>query len=68
MNKPSTLLREIDDASTAALARAWAEELARTIGAKHGFTYGEEFNYHGTAPGEKRTLPPWILERAKPRP
>ena len=68
MNKPSPLLREIDDASTAALARAWAEELARTIGAKHGFTYGEEFNYHGTAPGEKRTLPPWILERAKPRP
>ncbi len=68
MNKPSPLLREIDDASTAALARAWVEELARTIGAKHGFTYGEEFNYHGTAPGEKRPLPPWILERAKPRP
>ncbi len=52
-------------ASESELMRAWLEQLATTIGAKHGFTQGEEFNYHGTAPGEKRTLPPWITERAK---
>ena len=40
MNKASPLLREINDASSAALARAWVEELARNIGAKHGYTYG----------------------------
>lgn len=68
MNRPSALLREINAASIDALAREWLEELASTIGAKHGFARGEEFNYHGSAPGEKRPLPPWILERAKPMP
>lgn len=67
MNRPSPLLNNLDDSSVAALAEAWVEELAVTIGAKHGFSHGEEFNYHGTAPGEKRPPPPWILERAKPR-
>jgi LmbE family N-acetylglucosaminyl deacetylase len=53
----------IDVSKPGGLMRAWLEELATTIGAKHGFTQGEEFNYHGTAPGEKRSLPPWITER-----
>jgi hypothetical protein len=48
----------IDVSKPGGLMRAWLEELATTIGAKHGFTQGEEFNYHGTAPGEKRSLPP----------
>jgi LmbE family N-acetylglucosaminyl deacetylase len=68
IGKPSPLLATITDASIDALARAWLEELGVTIGKKHGFTYGEEFNYHGLAPGETRPLAPWIMERAKPRP
>lgn len=68
MNRPSPLLRVIDAASVDALARAWLEELAAAIGAKHGFAQGEEFNYHGSPPGEKHPLPPWIVERAKPMP
>jgi hypothetical protein len=68
IGKPSPLLAAITDASIDALARAWLEELGVTIGKKHGFTYGEEFNYHGLAPGETRPLAPWIMERAKPRP
>ena len=67
MNRPSALLREINDASIDALALAWLEELAGAIGGKHGFRAGEEFNYHGSPPGEKQPLPPWILERAKQR-
>lgn len=43
-------------------------ELAQTIGAKHHFSYGEEFNYHGAPPGAKQPLPTWIQERAKPLP
>jgi LmbE family N-acetylglucosaminyl deacetylase len=66
MSRPSALLRVLDAASVAGLAKAWLEELAGTIGAKHGFVRGEEFNYHGTAPGQKRPVPPWIMERAKP--
>ncbi|MFN0103318.1 MAG: PIG-L deacetylase family protein [Bryobacteraceae bacterium] len=68
MNRPSALLREVTATSIDALARDWLEELASTIGAKHGFSRGEEFNYHGSPPGEKRPLPPWIMERAKPMP
>jgi hypothetical protein len=44
------------------LIRAYAEELAQTIGAKHGFRYGEEFNYHGPGSG----APAHVRERAKP--
>jgi LmbE family N-acetylglucosaminyl deacetylase len=62
--KPSPLLSVINRATIAALIRAYATELAETIGAKHGFRYGEEFNYHGPAPG----IPEYILEKAKPIP
>jgi LmbE family N-acetylglucosaminyl deacetylase len=61
-NRPSPLLREVDPASIKRLIRAYAEELAATIGSKHGFTYGEEFNYHGAGPG----VPAHVRERAKP--
>ncbi len=67
-NRPSPLLSEITPASIDALASAWLEELAAAIGAKHGYSRAEEFNYHGTAPGTKRPLPPWIQERARPKP
>jgi hypothetical protein len=40
--------------------QAYAEELARVIGARHGFAYGEEFNYVGRS----RSLPPHVLEKA----
>lgn len=63
MNRTSAIPLEADT-----LARDWLEELASAIGAKHGFSRGEEFNYHGSPPGEKRPLPPWVLERAKPAP
>jgi LmbE family N-acetylglucosaminyl deacetylase len=62
--RPSPLLQEINLASTKALIRAYAEELAETIGRKHGFRYGEEFNYHGRG----SPTPEYIRERAKPRP
>jgi hypothetical protein len=52
----------INRSTVASLIRAYAEELAETIGAKHGFRYGEEFNYHGPAPG----IPEYIREKAKP--
>lgn len=68
MNRPSALLEKVDEASVDALAREWLRELAATIGAKHGFLHGEEFNYHGSPPGQRQPLPPWILERAKPLP
>jgi hypothetical protein len=58
----SPLLREIDPASIKRLIRAYAEELAETIGKKHGFRYGEEFNYHGAG----ATVPAHVRERAKP--
>jgi LmbE family N-acetylglucosaminyl deacetylase len=60
--KPSPLLSVINRSTVASLIRAYAAELAETIGAKHGFQYGEEFNYHGPAPG----IPEYIRERAKP--
>ena len=60
--KPSPLLSVINRSTVAALIRAYAAELAETIGAKHGFRYGEEFNYHGPAPG----IPEYIREKAKP--
>lgn len=43
--------------------RAFLEELASTIGKKHGFRYGEEFNH--VAP--VRGLPEHVTERAKPK-
>ena len=58
----SPFLRTITDESTAELVRAYVEELAGTIGKKHGFRYGEEFNHLGRAGG----VPEHILEHAKP--
>ena len=66
--KPTTLLDEISESSTRKLIRAFVRELAETIGRKHGFQYGEEFNYHGRAFGAGGELAPWIMERAKPIP
>ncbi len=66
--KPTTLLDEINESSTRKLIRAFVKELAEAVGQKHGFQYGEEFNYHGRAYGEESQLPPWIQERVKPIP
>ena len=62
--KPSPLLREINEASIKGLVRAYAEELAETIGQKHGFRYGEEFNYNGGG----NAMPEHIREHARPIP
>lgn len=62
--KPSPLLKVIDEASVRALVRAYTEEFGETIGAKHGFRYAEEFNYHG--PGNP--IPAHVREKAKPIP
>jgi LmbE family N-acetylglucosaminyl deacetylase len=59
--KPSPLLREVNGETTKALVQAYAEEMSGTIGAKHGFRYGEEFNYNGGGNG----IPPHVLEHAK---
>lgn len=60
--KPSPLLLEINRGTINGLLRAYVEELAGTIGKKHNFAYGEEFNYHG--PGAR--VPEHVMERAKP--
>jgi hypothetical protein len=60
--KPSPLLTEVNEASAKAVTRAYAEELAETIGKKHGFRYGEEFNYNGGGDA----IPPHVMEHAKP--
>lgn len=60
--RPSPLLPVINRATVAALTRAFAEELAETIGRKHGFRYGEEFNYHGRG----ARIPEHVREKAKP--
>ncbi|MBL8213142.1 MAG: PIG-L family deacetylase [Bryobacterales bacterium] len=59
--KPSRLLAELNRGSIAELVRAYVEELAETIGQKHGFRYGEEFNWHGGGGG----IPEHIREKAK---
>ena len=64
--RPLGALREVTDGAAAELAGAWVEELGTAVGRKYGFVFGEEFNYHGTAPGEKRPLPGWVTERARP--
>lgn len=66
MGRPASLLDAVNDSTTLPLVRALLEELAGTIGNKHGFRYGEEFNYHGSPPGRKSALPPWVTEKAKP--
>lgn len=62
--KGSPLLRVLDRASITGLIRAYAEELAQTIGQKHGFRYGEEFNWHGAG----AAVPEHIREKARPVP
>ncbi len=59
---PEPRLAQMNDNSINALVRAYLEELASTIGKKHGFWYGEEFNYVGVARG----LPEHVLEKARP--
>ena len=59
---PSRLLREINRGTMNGLMRAYVEELAETIGKKHNFSYGEEFNYYG--PGAR--VPEHVTERARP--
>ena len=60
--KPSPLLMEINRGTINGLMRAYVEELAETIGKKHGFSYGEEFNYH--RPGAR--VPEHVMEKTKP--
>ena len=57
-------LAQVNDESAQALIRAYAEELAETIGKKHGFRYGEEFNHLRP----ERGIPEYLRERAKPAP
>jgi LmbE family N-acetylglucosaminyl deacetylase len=59
---PDPRLGHLDDNSINALVRAYLEELASTIGTKHGFRYGEEFNYVGVVEG----LPEHVLDKVKP--
>lgn len=56
--------RAFDDAREVAHhASQFAEELARTIGTRHGFPFGEEFNHVGPAADP---IPPYALEKARP--
>lgn len=60
--RPSARLEQIDEASVRGVVRAYVEELAETIGKKHRFQYGEEFNWHGRGD----PVPAHVRERAKP--
>ncbi|MCW5981052.1 MAG: PIG-L family deacetylase [Bryobacteraceae bacterium] len=53
----------LDERGPRGFAESFVEDLARAVGARHGFRYGEEFNYVG--PGEP--LPPHVMERAVPK-
>jgi hypothetical protein len=58
-------MQRLDDRSVRNLARSYAEELAETIGKKHGLRYAEEFNYVNMRAGDP--LPPHIREHAVPK-
>jgi LmbE family N-acetylglucosaminyl deacetylase len=60
--RPTPLLNPLDDLAVDKLIRAYLEELASTIGAKHGHRYAEEFNFLGSNP----PIPAHVLERARP--
>ena len=60
--RPSKLLNPLDRAAVDGLTKAFLEELATTIGSKHGYDLAEEFNYLGSAP----TVPPHVLNRTRP--
>lgn len=51
----------IEDQRVDDYVREFVTELAETIGARHGYRYGEEFNHVGTEQG----MPPYVLERAR---
>jgi LmbE family N-acetylglucosaminyl deacetylase len=53
--------RLLDEVSPESLSRAYAEELAESIGRKHGFRYAEEFNHLGQGGG----IPAHVLEKAR---
>lgn len=53
-------LRAGDEEAPRRLAAALVEELAREVGRRHGFEFGEEFNYVGA----REAIPPYVLERA----
>ena len=59
--RSTDLLSEIDESSTIGLVRAFVEELATAVGAKHGYSLGEEFNHLGTGGG----IPEHIREKAR---
>jgi hypothetical protein len=63
--KPLGGLELLDEAALKGVVRAWVEELGQAIGAKHGFDYGEEFNYVG--PGAGEDLPEHVVKRAVPK-
>lgn len=64
--RSGALPNPLDEGSVRKLVRAYAEELAETIGRKHGFRYGEEFNHVNTRAGAGE-LPAHVRERAVPK-
>ena len=64
-NRAWTALRTgwFDDARVRSFVRAWITELAETIGSRHGLRYAEEFNHVGSP----EPVPPYALDRARPR-
>ena len=62
--RTSEMLNPLDDSAVRKLVRSYVEQLGATIGAKHGFRFGEEFNYVG---GGGPDLPPHVLEKAVPK-
>ena len=62
--RPSKLLTPLDELAVDKLVTALLTELAATIGAKHGYDHGEEFNFLGSGPA----IPPHVLKRARPIP
>lgn len=62
--RKSPQLAQVTEESINALIRAYVQELAETVGKKHGFRYGEEFNHLRP----ERGTPEYLRERAKPVP
>ena len=61
--RTAEMLNPLDDIAVRKLVRSYVEQLGATIGAKHGFRFGEEFNNAGLNPA----LPPHVLEKAVPK-
>ena len=64
--RAGVLPQPLDELSLRKFVRAYAEELAETIGRRHGFRYGEEFNHVNTRAGAG-ALPAHVRERAVPK-